>query len=305
MTLKQVAVMLALAALWGGSYLLIRIAVPAFGPMSLMAVRVGIAAIVLWIGLGLTRRTPTELRKNAAPLIVVGAVNGAIPFALIAGAEVHLTASLAAVLGATVPLFSVLIGAAWLGQRVSARQALGLLMGVGGVAVLVGWSPMALTTETMLGVGALLLASASYAFSGLFTRAKLAHLPSTTIALGQQVGATALLLEPALLNPPPFPIPGNALWAVLALAVLCTSLAFLLYFYLLAEIGALRTQTVTYLIPVFGMAWGALFLDEPITRGMVVGLGVILASVLLVNRAPRATSMRLRPERSEGPALGD
>jgi drug/metabolite transporter (DMT)-like permease len=291
MTLKQVAVMLLLAALWGGSYLLIRIAVPAFGPMSLMAVRVGIAAIVLWIGLRFTRRPPKELRENAIPLIVVGAVNGAIPFALIAEAEVHLTASLAAVLGATVPLFSVLIGAAWLGQRVGARQALGLLMGVAGVAVLVGWSPMALTTETMFGVGALLLASASYAFSGLFTRAKLAHVPSTTIALGQQMGATALLLVPALLNPPHFPIAANALWAVLALAVLCTSLAFLLYFYLLAEIGALRTQTVTYLIPVFGMAWGALFLDEPITRGMVVGLGVILASVLLVNRAPRSTTV--------------
>ncbi len=94
-----------------------------------------------------------------------------------------------------------------------------------------------LTTETMFGAGALLLAAASYAFSGLFTKAKLAHVPSTT----------------------------------------------------LAEIGALRTQTVTYLIPVFGMAWGSLFLHEPITRGMLVGLGVILASVLLVNGAPRTS----------------
>jgi drug/metabolite transporter (DMT)-like permease len=290
MTLKQVAVMLVLAALWGGSYLLIRIAVPAFGPMSLMAVRVGIAALVLWVGLRFTGRRSVELRDNAVPLLVVGAVNGAIPFGLIAAAEVHLTASLAAVLGATVPLFSVLIGAVWLRQRVSAQRALGLAMGIVGVAVLVGWSPMALTTETVLGVAALLLAAASYAFSGLFTRAKLAHVPSTTIALGQQLGATTLLVVPALLNPPRLPLPANALWAVLALAVLCTSLAFLLYFYLLAEIGALRTQTVTYLIPVFGMAWGSLFLHEPITRGMLVGLGVILTSVLLVNSAPRAVT---------------
>ena len=292
MTLKQLAVLLALAALWGGSYLLIRIAVPAFGPISLMAARVSIAAVVLAIGLYFTGRAPTELRDNIKPLLVIGAAHGAVPFTLIASAEVHLTASLSAVLGATVPLFTLLIGSVWLKQRVSATRALGLVMGVIGVAVLVGWSPMALTRETILSVAALLLASASYAFAGLYTRKTLAHVPSTTIALGQQIAAATWLIVPALLNRPHFPIPANALWAVLALAVLCTSLAFLLYFYLLAEIGAVRTQTVTYLVPVFGMAWGAIFLDEPITRGMLVGLAVILSSVLLVNGVPRASVVK-------------
>ncbi|MEP7000179.1 MAG: EamA family transporter, partial [bacterium] len=118
MTVKHLLALLALAALWGGSYLLIRIAVPAFGPTSLMAARVIIAAAVLVVGLRLTGRPTEGIRANAGPLLVLGAVHGAIPFTLIARAEMHVTASIAAVLGATIPLFSVVIGAVWLRQHI-------------------------------------------------------------------------------------------------------------------------------------------------------------------------------------------
>ncbi|MEO8623381.1 MAG: DMT family transporter [bacterium] len=283
MTVKQLLALLSLAALWGGSYLLIRIAVPAFGPTSLMAARVIIAAAVLAVGLRLTGRPTEGIRANAGPLLVLGAVHGAIPFTLIARAEMHVTASIAAVLGATIPLFSVVIGAVWLRQHISARRIVGLVLGVAGVTVLVGWSPMALSRETLLAVAALMLSSASYGFAGIYVKHKLSHVPSSSIALGQQMGAATWLIIPAMLNPPRFPIPAGAMWAVLALAVLCTSLAFLLYFYLIAEIGPIRTQTVTYLVPVFGMLWGAIFLGESITAGMLVGLVIILVSVLLVN----------------------
>jgi drug/metabolite transporter (DMT)-like permease len=284
MTLKQLLALFTLAALWGGSYLLIRVAVPVFGPFSLMASRVVIAGALLWIGLRLAGSPPAGLRANAGRLLILGAVNGAIPFTLIARGELRLTASLAAVLGATVPLFSVLIAAVWLRQRISIRSGAGLVLGVAGVGILVGWSPFALTRDTVLSIGSLLVAAASYGFSGLFTKQKLSGVPSTTLAFGQQVGAAVWLVVPALLQPPRFPIPTNVLWAVILLAALCTSCAFVLYFYLIAEVGPVRTQTVTYLIPVFGMLWGALFLGERVTTGMLVGLGVILLSVLLVNR---------------------
>ncbi|MEP6618875.1 MAG: DMT family transporter [bacterium] len=283
MTFKQLMALLVLGALWGGSYLLIRVAVPAFGPIGLMAARVSIAAVLLWVGFRITGRRADGLAANWKRILVIGATNSAIPFTLIAMAEVHVSASLAAVVGATVPLFGVLVGALWLRQPVGARRAAGLVLGVAGVAMLVGWGPGALTRDTMVSLGALLLSSASYGFSGVFAKHKLSHIPSASIALGQQLGAAAWLIIPALFNPPALPIAVNALWAVAALAALCTSLAFLIFFYLVSEVGAVRAQTVTYLIPVFGMAWGAIFLNEPITGGMVAGFSVILASVLLVN----------------------
>ena len=227
MTPRDLLALFSLAALWGASFLFIRVAAPALGAFPLAAGRVLIAAAVL---------------------------------------------------------FSVMRAAA-------------LLLGVIGVTGLVGWSPVVLTTAVLVSVIAMLAASASYALAGIYIRKRMMDVSKPTLVLGQQLGAAAWLLLPAFVQVPQANVSGNAAVAVIALALLCTALAYPLYFHLIASVGPTRTTTVTYLIPVFGTAWGALFLHEPVTRGMVIGLTLILGSVLLVNDV-RFPSVSLRGTRS-------
>ena len=279
---RELAALFVLAAVWGGSFLFIRVAAPALGPFPLAAGRVTIAALLLWLGMRALGQRPA-LRPHARKLLVLGALNAALPFSLIAAAELRLTASLAALLNATVPLWSALFGLLWLGERVNVRRAAGLLLGVAGVGVLVGWSPVAMTRETALSVVAVLVACCGYALAGVYARRQLAGVPSATLALGQQVGAAAWLVAPALWRLPDAHPTRPATLALGALVLLSTVLAYLLYFHLIATVGPTKTSTTTYLLPFFGMLWGALFLGEPVTGGMVAGLAIILASVVLVN----------------------
>jgi drug/metabolite transporter (DMT)-like permease len=284
-TMLTTTALVTLAALWGASFLLIRIAVPAFGPFSLMAGRVVVSALLLGIGLRVTGRRPSGLRANARHLLVLGALNAALPFTLVAASELQLPASVAAVLIATSPLFSALLSAHAGTERIDRRRGAGLLLGVIGVGVLVGWSPMTLNVTTVLSILATLVAAASYAYAGEYTARHLTSTPGPTIAFGQQLGAAAWLVVPAIVSPPAvmMAIPASALWALFGLAALCTSAAYLIYFYLIGTIGPMRTNSVTYLIPPFGILWGTLFLGESMTPLMLLGLGLILGSVLLMN----------------------
>jgi drug/metabolite transporter (DMT)-like permease len=282
MRLKDLCALLLLAAVWGGSFLFIRIALPSLGVFPLVGGRVLIAALVLWLGMrALGQRAP--MREYAGKLLVLAGLNAAIPYALIAAAEFRLTASLAAMLNATVPMWAALFGVLWLGERITVRRTAGLTLGVMGVGVLVGWSPIALTPRTLLSIGAVLLATAFYAASGVYTKRELSGVPSPTLALGQQLGAVVWFAVPGLWQLPKAHPTQLAALSLLALGVLSTALAYILYFHLIKSVGPTNTTTVTYLIPVFGTAWGALFLGEPVTGGMLVGLTMILLSVLLVN----------------------
>jgi drug/metabolite transporter (DMT)-like permease len=290
MTLLDLALLLGLATLWGGSYFFIRVAVPAFGPAALVLLRVVIGGLLLW-GVALATRRRIDLRPHLPRLIVLGLLNAALPYMLISAAELHLTASFAAILGATVPLFAAALGARLLDERLSATRIGGLVMGVVGVAVMVGWGPMTLDTATLLSVVAMLAASASYAGAGIYTKLRLRGVPTFTLALGQQLGAFVWLAVPGVLVPPRAAPPLPAVGALLALGALSTAVAYLLYFRLLERVGPTKTTTVTYLIPIVGMLGGALVLREPLTAGMLAGLGLVLGSVLLVNEV-RITAWR-------------
>ena len=274
--------MFVLAAVWGASYLFIRVAVPSLGPFPLVGGRVLLAAIVLWIGMRAFGQR-IDLRSHWRALLGLGAINAAIPFTLISAAELHITASLAAMLTATAPLWSAAFSAAWLGERLTVRRIGGLALGLAGVAVLVGWSPLVFTTTTVLSIIALLVATAGYGLAGVYTKKMLPGVPAPTLALGQQVGAATWLLIPALWTVPDAHPTSTAIGALVTLAVVCTAFAYVLFFRLLASIGPTRVTTVTYLIPVFGSAWGALFLHERLTWGMFGGLALVLASIVLVN----------------------
>lgn len=282
--------LLLLSILWGGSFLFIRITAPALGPVVVAELRVLLAGLALALFAAATHRQ-LELRARWRQYLIIGVINSAIPFALIATAELHLTASLAAVLNATSPLFGAVIAALWLRDPLTPRKLAGLALGVAGVAILTGVSLPHLSPAILLAVGASLAAAASYGLSGNYLKARMAGAPSIGLATCSQLAA-ALVLAPIVpfALPPAWPNP-TVVACMLALALLSTALAYILYFRLVTDIGPMQALTVTFLTPLFGVFWGALLLNEPITIGTIAGGLVVLAGTALV------TGIRL-PQRS-------
>ncbi|MFP3126738.1 DMT family transporter [Ectobacillus funiculus] len=284
MKLKDVLALLGLAGLWGASFLFIRIASPVFGPFLTIQGRVTVAAVALLLYLVLTKQS-AQFQQLWKQYLIIGALNAAIPFTLIATAALHLTASMSAILNALTPLFTALVVWGWMKESLSLRKWFGIMMGICGVVILVGWSSMPFTTETLIAVCLAVLSTISYGFAGVYAKKAFTGVPPLSLATGQQAGASFLLLPFTLTHLPASTnsISTVAVWSVIGLALFCTAIAYLLYFYLIDSIGPTKTLSVTFLIPVFGMVWGSFFLHEQVTVGMVIGLLIILASVLLIS----------------------
>lgn len=264
-----------LAALWGGSFLFMRYAVPDFGVVPLIWLRVALASICL-LPLLLMKRQFGALRRQAGALTVMGLFNSGLPFLLIAWATLSITAGLASIMNAMTPVFTALIGALWLGDRLDGRRSLGLLLGLAGVALLAADKADFRPGGSGWAIVAMLLATACYGFAANHTRRYLQGVPALVNATGTQLVSALVLLPPALWSWPER-MPGLGPWlATLVLGVACSALAYLLFFRLIARVGASRAVTVTFLVPVFGTLWGALFLDEPVTASMLAGGAVVL-----------------------------
>lgn len=285
--LLDVSLLILLSALWGGSYLFIRIAGPVLGPVVLMALRVSIAAVLLFAYLAALRQWP-DFRRYWKPFLVMGILNNAIPFTLIASAVIHLNASIAAILNATTPLFTALVAAWWIKEPLDARKAAGVVLGMAGVAVLMGWSPLPLTPGVVAAAAQALLAALSYGLAAVHARRRFTDVPPLHTAVGQLSGSTLLLLPLAARWLPQTPPDMRVTLSVVGLAVACTALAYVVYFRLIATTGATAAATVTFLIPFFSVLWGVMLLDEPLSPGMFIGLGIILTSVWLVLGVKRA-----------------
>jgi len=275
--------LLVLAAVWGASFLFIAMSVGDLGPVGVSEGRVVLAVAGLTAYAAALRRLPA-LRARWRGYLVLGAVNAALPFVLISAAEETIPASLAAIVNATAPLFSALGAALWLAEPMNRRTAMGLGLGVAGVALVVGLAPIRLSGSTLLAVGASLGAAAAYALGGHVVKLRFAGETPLALAIGQQAAAL-LLLAPFLAVVPPRHDPSSStVWAIAGLGLVCTALAYLLYFRLIAELGATSALTVTYLVPVFGVLWAALFRGENVTGGMILGAAIVLAGVLMVTR---------------------
>lgn len=278
---RDLAALILLGVLWGASFLFIRVAVPALGPFALMEVRVALASGALILYAVAVGRSP-KLRARWKQFLVLGTVNSAIPFSLIAFAQLELTASLAAILNSTTVLFTALVAAVWTGETLTAGKVVGVMLGVVGVAVLVGWDPIALNGVVLVSIGAMLVASLFYALGSTYAKLAFAGVPTTTMAAGQQLGAAGILLPLAAISLPDERPSVAAALCVLGLALLSTAVAYLLYFRLIENVGPTSTVTVTFLVPVFGLLFGVVLLDEPFGIGTLVGLSIVLASVSLV-----------------------
>lgn len=305
MPLPSLLRLLALAALWGGSFVLLRVAVPALGALPTAFVRVLLGAAGLALLLVALRLRP-RFRGLLTASMALGVVNSGVPFLMYALAARSLPAGYSAILNATTPLMGVIVGALAFGERITAARLAGVCVGLAGVALLAQAGPVALTTEVLLGIAACLVATACYGAAGFLTRRWITErggLDSRIVAMGSQCGAMLVLL-PFMLwqlwNEPAAPAAWAAaplqVWgAMLVLGLLCTALAYVLYFRLIADVGPLKALTVTFLIPLFGVAWGWLLLGEPATLAHAGGGGLIALALWLVLRPAPPLAARVGP----------
>lgn len=286
MSAAHFAQMLALAAIWGASFMFMRIAVPQLGPVWLLELRVLSACIVLLL-VSLALRRALHVTRHWRHYLFLGLFNTALPFLAFAWAAQTLPASLLAVLNSTAPLWGLVIGVLWRGKPVTRRAVTGLLTGMAGVACLVGFSELALRPGNLLAVLATLGAAVCYALASSY--AEYADKVETYANAHGSLWAAFLLLLPLLaLSPAPASWPPGAVASGLVLGLLCTGVAYVMYFRLIDNLGAPSALSVGYLIPLWGVFWGWLFLDETIGWNTLLGAALVLTGTMLV------TGFRLR-----------
>lgn len=285
-----------LAAIWGSSFLFMRLAVVEFGPLPTAAARVAIAAVFL-LPLMLFKGHAAVFRRHWWKVMLIGVLNSGLPFLLFAFALLSITTGMSAILNATVPLFGALIAWLWLKDRPTGSRVLGLVIGFAGVAML-AWDeatfqPGASGIAPGWAVLACLLACVCYGVAASATKRFLTGIPPLVTATGSQLGASAALALPAAWWWPA-QLPGAQAWtAVAVVGVLCTGVAYVLYFRLIENAGPARALAVTFVLPVFAVVYGALFLGEQVTGwllvcGVVIVIGTALSTGLLKLPALRA-----------------
>jgi drug/metabolite transporter (DMT)-like permease len=287
--------LLILAAVWGGSFLFMRVAAPELGPIWLVELRMLLAGLML-LPLLLKQGLWSQMRSHWRSLLLVGLLNSAIPFSLLSFTSLFLPAGVTAILNGTVPFFGVAVAYIWLRETLTWNRIAGLIVGFLGVVVLVGLRGTVLTADLLLAISAGLCAALMYAIAAPYVRLHLRQVSPLAISTGSLLGA-ALCLSPLLPFTQPGQLPSPAtLWSLLGLSFLSTAFAYLLYFRLIHEIGSTRALTVAYLIPLFAMFWGALILQESITLSMIVGGGLVLLGTALANQV-LDLSAYLRPQK--------
>lgn len=273
--------LIALGALWGASYLFMQAGAGEFGPWALAGLRALAASLCLLPLLAFGGRW-RALVANWKPIAITGLAGAAAPYVLFAFATQHISTGLTATMSAATPLYAAALARLWLHERLSLSRTVGLLIGVGGVAWLVGdrIGPASGAHGTAA-ILAALLATLGYGFTGNYSKRCLSSVPPLVVAAGGQFFSAVALAAPTALHWPATTPSPRAWLAFAALALGCTALAYLLFFRLIARVGAPRTMTVSFLIPLFGVFWGWLFLHETVSATMLAGCGVILAGTAL------------------------
>ena len=266
-----------LGAIWGASFLFMRVSAREFGALALVEIRLALGALVLLPILWSGRAHFT--RKHLGPLVFISAINSAIPFALFAWAAQRAPAGIGAITNATAVMFTALVAFALYGEQISKRRAIGLVAGFVGVAVLASGKTdgNSVWSAALAGTFAAFL----YGIGGNMIRRKLAGIPPGAVAAATLVCASVLLAPFAIASWPRAPIPLHSWLSAVLLGVLCTGVAYFIYFRLIYRIGAPRASTVTYLVPLFGVVWAWMVLGEPLTLSMAIAGALILGGVAL------------------------
>jgi len=275
--------LVALAAIWGAAFIFLRVAAPVLGPVWTAELRVLLGGLALLAWFRVVDFDP-GLQRHASFYLMIGTVNIAIPFTLYSFAAMHAPGSLLSIVNATAPIFGLAWSALFGDERITLRKAAGLALGVAGVALIAQPSSAVPDSHLDWAVAAALGACCAYGVTGVLIKRFSTGASPRGMAVGNQLAA-ALVLLPLLPFVPPLAAPSALVIAnLLGLALLASGVAFLLYFRLIADVGATRALTVTYLIPLFGVLWGALFLDESLPPAALAGGVLILLGTLFVTR---------------------
>ncbi|NEX63775.1 DMT family transporter [Noviherbaspirillum galbum] len=292
--------LLVLSAIWGTSFMLMRIASPVLGPMLTTLGRAGLGAIALYL-FARARGVDFQLRRNAKTYLVIGLFNTAIPFVLFAWSALYIPSSYMATMNSLAPVFTGVFGYLMLKEKLTAVRLGAFILGMVGVAVLVGVGPTAVTTQTVLGVLAAMGAAVCYGYAATYTRMHASGIPPLASAAGSQISASLAIL-PFALPDLPHAMQTATLHAWLAVAFLglvCTGVAYAMFFHLIATEGASKAITVTFLVPATASLWAWLLLGEPVTPGTVAGIAtVLLATAIAVGLAEKALLLLRRGARS-------
>nr|WP_154744146.1 DMT family transporter [Pseudomonas karstica] len=282
--------LLVLAAIWGASFLFMRIIAPEIGTIPTAFFRVSIAATGLLVILAMMR-IRWNFQGKFKTVLLLGVINSGIPATMYSVAAQVLPAGYSAIFNATTPLMGVLIGGLFFSERLTPSKVIGVCLGLFGVGILTRAGPMAFDMQLLMGALACLLATTCYGFAGFLARRWLDQrggLDSRLSALGSMLGATLFLLPWfawSAISQPPASWGGWQVWlSLLGLGLVCTAFAYILYFRLLSSIGPVKSMTVTFMIPPFGVLWGALLLDEPLSMAHLYGAALIAGALWLVLR---------------------
>ena len=283
MNAANLARLLLLAAIWGASFLFLRLSVPSFGTVWTVEIRVVIAAVCLMLAARWMKQS-LHLKQHWRHFLVIGLCNSALPFLLFAYAAQSLGAGLLSILNSTSPLFAAVIGALWLRQPIRPATIVGLMLGLGGVAIL-AWDSLQGSSgaNPWFPLLAAALAPSAYAFASVYSRHHGSNITPLATPQGSMIFAALLVLPVAMAQPLPAN-PGPTAWgALLGLAVLCTAWAYQLYFKLVHQVGPLGALSVTFLIPVFGVLWGVVLLGEKLGTHLLLGGSLVLLGTALAN----------------------
>ena len=282
---QDIVRLVALAAIWGASFIFLRALAPVLGPVVTAAARVVIAGVAL-VGYFRLAGFDAGLRRYWREFAIVGLVNSALPFLLFAFAAVHIPASYSVILNTATPLFAAILATLWLDEPMTMWRAAGLAGGAAGVALVTGAGPV--VPDAMFGwaIAACLCAALCYALAGIYIKRHAGGAKPMAIAGWSQMFAGAALLPLTPFAPVPGTVTAGVIANVLGLALLCSAVAYLLYYRLIVDVGPTRAMTVTFLMPLFGMVWSVLFLDETVTLPMIAGCALIVGGTALVVRHP-------------------
>ena len=270
-----------LAAIWGGSFIFMRVLAPVLGPVITADLRVLIAglALILYfrvIGFDL------EWKTNWKHYLIIGVINSGIPFLLYAFAALHIPASYSVILNSTSPMFGVIFSAIWLSEGLTIKKIFGLMLGIIGVSFVTKVGSVATDVFFFLSIAACLTAAICYALAGVYIKRFVKTAKPMGIAGASQLLAGLVLLPFVFFSPVRGEITTSVILNVLGLALVCSAIAYLIYYKLMADVGPTKALTVTFLMPAFGMFWGYIFLSETITIPMILGCGLIILGTSLV-----------------------
>jgi drug/metabolite transporter (DMT)-like permease len=282
MATVDVILLLSLSGIWGSSFIFIRYLAPIIGPVATADARMLLAGAALALFF-LATRFRAGWRKNAARFLVIGLLNSGIPFVLYSVAALVLPAAMEAIFNSLSPMFGAIFASLWLEERLTARKIVGLFLGVAGVVTMSSLSGLRFELRTVLAVIACVLAPLCYGLAGVYIKKRASDVRPMAIAGGSQLlGGLALLPFVGLFPPAAVALDARLAIVILVFALLCSGVAYLMYYKLIADIGPTKALTVTFLIPVFAMVWGLLFLHEAVTVSMILGAAIILVGTYLV-----------------------